>query len=180
MFAKLTKVSANHGGPSVTSAIQRDSTGGGPTAGKNPIDVNPINQFFEIGPEVASAGPELVWKIHAARRRSDRRVRGKQATNLMILPDHTFLSRFHLHPHAPASSSSPVRGPRHVHACHLIERKLLSLHHEKRRRKEIGKRRGREVNSKAGTARIPRQKGRLVSPSIISSLFPLQRRRMRS
>ena len=88
MFAKLTKVSANHGGPSVTSAIpSRDSgssgggsgSSGGSTSGsgggsKNPIDANPINQFFEVGPEVASAGPELVWKIHAARRRSDHRV----------------------------------------------------------------------------------------------------------
>lgn len=72
MFAKLTKVSANHGGPNVTSAIPRDSGPG--LGGKNAIDMNPINQFFEIGPEVASAGPELVWKIHAARRRSDNRV----------------------------------------------------------------------------------------------------------
>lgn len=64
MFAKLTKVSANHGGPSVTAAISSSSN-------KNPLDSCVLSQFFEIGPEVASFGPELGWKIHASRRKSD-------------------------------------------------------------------------------------------------------------
>ncbi|GIY79352.1 uncharacterized protein CEXT_391911 [Caerostris extrusa] len=36
---------------------------------------NPITQYFDIGKQVASAGPELVWKIHEAVRKSDKRVR---------------------------------------------------------------------------------------------------------
>ncbi|XP_057660575.1 SCY1-like protein 2 isoform X2 [Diorhabda carinulata] len=36
-----------------------------------PTETNPIGQFFEIGKQVASAGPELVWKIHDAYRKSD-------------------------------------------------------------------------------------------------------------
>jgi hypothetical protein len=73
MLAKLTKVSASHGGPSLTSAIQRESMPHHHTM-KNAIEVNPIHQYFEIGPEVASAGPELAWKIHAARRKTDQKV----------------------------------------------------------------------------------------------------------
>ncbi|CAH2005342.1 unnamed protein product [Acanthoscelides obtectus] len=38
-----------------------------------PIETNPIGQFFEIGKQVASAGPELVWRIHDAYRKSDGR-----------------------------------------------------------------------------------------------------------
>lgn len=73
MLAKLTKVSASHGGPAVTSAIQREASSTTHSS-KNAIEVNPIYQYFEIGPEVASAGPELAWKIHAARRKSDQKV----------------------------------------------------------------------------------------------------------
>ncbi|CAG9826652.1 unnamed protein product [Diabrotica balteata] len=39
-----------------------------------PTETNPIGQFFEIGKQVASAGPELVWKIHDAYRKSDGKV----------------------------------------------------------------------------------------------------------
>ncbi|GIY74645.1 uncharacterized protein CDAR_532701 [Caerostris darwini] len=35
---------------------------------------NPITQYFDIGKQVASAGPELVWKIHEAVRKSDKRI----------------------------------------------------------------------------------------------------------
>jgi hypothetical protein len=41
---------------------------------QNPIDANPITQYFEIGKSVACAGPELVWKIHDAYRKSDGKV----------------------------------------------------------------------------------------------------------
>jgi hypothetical protein len=76
MIAKLTKVSASHGGPRLTSEIQRETSShtSTPHSFKNAIEVNPIHQFFDIGPEVASAGPELAWKIHAARRKSDQKV----------------------------------------------------------------------------------------------------------
>lgn len=40
-------------------------------ATQSPLDSNPIGQFFEIGKQTASAGPELVWKIHDAYRKSD-------------------------------------------------------------------------------------------------------------
>ncbi|XP_033608206.1 SCY1-like protein 2 isoform X4 [Cryptotermes secundus] len=42
----------------------------GPT-GQNVLDNNPIVQYFEIGKQTASAGPELVWRIHDAYRKSD-------------------------------------------------------------------------------------------------------------
>ncbi|XP_071054060.1 SCY1-like protein 2 isoform X2 [Onthophagus taurus] len=38
---------------------------------QTPIETNPIGQFFEIGKQIASAGPELVWRIHDAYRKSD-------------------------------------------------------------------------------------------------------------
>lgn len=44
-------------------------------ATQSPLDSNPIGQFFEIGKQVASAGPELVWKIHDAYRKSDGKVK---------------------------------------------------------------------------------------------------------
>jgi SCY1-like protein 2 len=44
-------------------------------AGQNALDNNPIVQFFEIGKQTASAGPELVWRIHDAYRKSDGKVR---------------------------------------------------------------------------------------------------------
>jgi SCY1-like protein 2 len=43
--------------------------------GQNALDNNPIVQYFEIGKQTASAGPELVWRIHDAYRKSDGKVR---------------------------------------------------------------------------------------------------------
>lgn len=40
----------------------------------SPLETNPICQFFEIGKQTASAGPELVWKIHDAYRKTDGKV----------------------------------------------------------------------------------------------------------
>ncbi|KAG8278355.1 hypothetical protein J6590_021248 [Homalodisca vitripennis] len=48
--------------------------GGGGGAAQNVLDHNPITQYFEIGKVVASAGPEHVWKIHDAYRKSDGKV----------------------------------------------------------------------------------------------------------
>lgn len=47
---------------------------GGNTAPQNPVDTNPITQYFEIGKQQACAGPELCWKIHDAYRKSDGKV----------------------------------------------------------------------------------------------------------
>lgn len=46
----------------------------GNQAPQNPIEANPITQYFEIGKPVACAGPELVWKIHDAYRKADGKV----------------------------------------------------------------------------------------------------------
>lgn len=46
----------------------------GPIVPQNPIDNNPITQHFEIGKQTASAGPELVWRIHEAYKKSDGKV----------------------------------------------------------------------------------------------------------
>ncbi|XP_063239604.1 SCY1-like protein 2 [Bacillus rossius redtenbacheri] len=43
----------------------------GSNAPQNVLDSNPIAQYFEVGKQTASAGPELVWKIHDAYRKSD-------------------------------------------------------------------------------------------------------------
>jgi SCY1-like protein 2 len=47
----------------------------GVTTGQTSLDSNPIVQYFEIGKQTASAGPELVWRIHDAYRKSDGKVR---------------------------------------------------------------------------------------------------------
>lgn len=39
-----------------------------------PIDTNPISEIFEVGKQVASAGPELAWKIYDAVRKCDEKV----------------------------------------------------------------------------------------------------------
>ncbi|KAG8195910.1 hypothetical protein JTE90_001145 [Oedothorax gibbosus] len=38
-----------------------------------PPETNPIMQYYEIGRQIGSAGPELVWKIYEAVRKSDKR-----------------------------------------------------------------------------------------------------------
>ncbi|XP_075230291.1 SCY1-like protein bma [Lycorma delicatula] len=45
--------------------------GGGSTASQNALDNNPIVQYYDVGKQSASAGPELVWRIHDAYRKSD-------------------------------------------------------------------------------------------------------------
>lgn len=57
----------------------------GSTAPQNPIDTNPIIQYFEIGKQVACAGPEMVWKIHDAYRKTDGKVSGKRIRLKQIL-----------------------------------------------------------------------------------------------
>ncbi|KAL5291270.1 hypothetical protein ACFFRR_010588 [Megaselia abdita] len=47
--------------------------GGSANIPQNPWDTNPICQQFEIGKQSASAGPEMVWKIHDAMKKSDGR-----------------------------------------------------------------------------------------------------------
>lgn len=54
------------------------SGGGQPS---NPADANPIAQYFEIGKMVASAGPELIWHIHDAYRKSDGKVSKEKKLN---------------------------------------------------------------------------------------------------
>lgn len=46
----------------------------GTAAPQNPIDSNPISQYFEIGRQTAAAGPELVWKIYEAYKKCDGKV----------------------------------------------------------------------------------------------------------
>ncbi|KAK9499534.1 hypothetical protein O3M35_002555 [Rhynocoris fuscipes] len=52
----------------------KSRVGVGGTGPQNILDHNPITQYFEIGKQTASAGPELVWRIHDAYRKSDRKV----------------------------------------------------------------------------------------------------------
>jgi len=40
----------------------------------SPDCVNPITEYFSIGHQVASAGPDMVWKIYNATRISDKKV----------------------------------------------------------------------------------------------------------
>ncbi|XP_044752932.1 SCY1-like protein 2 isoform X1 [Coccinella septempunctata] len=51
-----------------TTMFSKFKSGGGT---QNCLETNPIVQYFEIGKQVACAGPELVWKIHDAYRKSD-------------------------------------------------------------------------------------------------------------
>lgn len=37
-------------------------------------DLNPITKYFEIGRQVGSYGPEMVWKIYDAVRIEDKKV----------------------------------------------------------------------------------------------------------
>ncbi|XP_045464200.1 SCY1-like protein 2 [Harmonia axyridis] len=51
-----------------TTMFSKFKSGGG---AQNSLETNPIGQYFEIGKQVACAGPELVWKIHDAYRKND-------------------------------------------------------------------------------------------------------------
>ncbi|KAL0280108.1 UNVERIFIED_CONTAM: hypothetical protein PYX00_001498 [Menopon gallinae] len=57
---------------------------GSASAPQNVLDNNPIIQFFEIGKQTASAGPELVWKIHDAYRKSDGKVSLRAPANAAV------------------------------------------------------------------------------------------------
>lgn len=39
-----------------------------------PDDKNPIMEYFDLSRQVGSAGPELVWKIYDANRKTDKQV----------------------------------------------------------------------------------------------------------
>ncbi|XP_072159341.1 SCY1-like protein 2 isoform X2 [Bemisia tabaci] len=45
--------------------------GNPPNAPQTPLDNNPILQYFDVRKQTASAGPELIWKIHDGYRKSD-------------------------------------------------------------------------------------------------------------
>jgi len=45
--------------------------------------INPITEYFSIGRLVASAGPDMVWKIYDATRISDKKV--TLTTNLTVV-----------------------------------------------------------------------------------------------
>ena len=57
----------------------------GSSAGINALECNPISQYFEIDKLVASAGPELAWKIYSAIRRDDRKV-GSSSFSRTLFP----------------------------------------------------------------------------------------------
>ena len=57
--------------PTSTMFSKLRSGGGG---AQTPVESNPFGQYFEIGKQVANAGPELMWKIHDAYRKSDGKV----------------------------------------------------------------------------------------------------------
>ncbi|KAJ8737557.1 hypothetical protein PYW08_000152 [Mythimna loreyi] len=39
-----------------------------------PLQNNPILEFFEVGSESSTAGPGLIWRVHDAYRKSDGKV----------------------------------------------------------------------------------------------------------
>ncbi|XP_020715853.1 SCY1-like protein 2 isoform X1 [Ceratitis capitata] len=59
--------------PASTMFSKFKSTNTASTSLQNVTDANPISQYFEIGKQVACAGPELVWRIHDGYRKSDGR-----------------------------------------------------------------------------------------------------------
>lgn len=59
MFAKLKAA-----GASISSS-----------SGSSILSTNPILQYFDVGPQVCTAGPELAWKVFQATRKSDSKVR---------------------------------------------------------------------------------------------------------
>ena len=44
---------------------------------KSAVMGNPVTRDYEIGKQVASAGPGLMWKVHHATKKSTRKVRGR-------------------------------------------------------------------------------------------------------
>lgn len=72
VFSKLID-----GMPAGTMFSKFKSANTASTSLQNITDANPISQYFEIGKQVACAGPELVWRIHDGYRKSDGRVSSK-------------------------------------------------------------------------------------------------------
>ncbi|XP_036336230.1 fibroin heavy chain-like [Rhagoletis pomonella] len=68
VFSKLID-----GMPAGTMFSKFKSANTASTSLQNITDANPISQYFEIGKQVACAGPELVWRIHDGYRKSDGR-----------------------------------------------------------------------------------------------------------
>nr|XP_046909922.1 SCY1-like protein 2 isoform X1 [Dermatophagoides farinae] len=68
MFSKLKSSSSS---PNSASPTLSTNSFGGSGSGCNNIDVNPISQYYECGKQIGSAGPELVWKIFDAVRKTD-------------------------------------------------------------------------------------------------------------
>lgn len=83
-------------------------SGGG---GQSPLETNPIGQFFEIGKQTASAGPELLWKIHDAYRKSDGKVCHQIYIVLLVLPSnkHTWMPLIDCVRYLPHTASIKVR-----------------------------------------------------------------------
>ncbi|XP_066155262.1 SCY1-like protein 2 isoform X2 [Euwallacea fornicatus] len=49
----------------------RSGSGGGDRDLRPPLDTNPITNHYDVGKQIANAGPEFVWKIYEAYRKSD-------------------------------------------------------------------------------------------------------------
>lgn len=45
-----------------------------PTSSNSMLELNPIAQYFDFGKQIGSAGPELIWKIYDAVRKTDKKV----------------------------------------------------------------------------------------------------------
>jgi len=59
--------------PAMFSKFKHGSSAASPI--HSALESNPIIQYFEVGKQIASSGPELAWKIHDAYRKSDGKVR---------------------------------------------------------------------------------------------------------
>lgn len=85
MFSKLKVASVNHHQHQSPHQSTGQYTGG--LNNLNPVcsslDLNPISQYFELGKQVGSAGPELAWKIFDSIRKSDRKVRKSQSLSVL-------------------------------------------------------------------------------------------------
>uniref|UniRef100_A0A1I8NLZ2 Protein kinase domain-containing protein n=1 Tax=Stomoxys calcitrans TaxID=35570 RepID=A0A1I8NLZ2_STOCA len=59
------------GMPAGTMFSKFKNTSSTPVTQQTVIDGNPIKQYFDIGKQVACAGPELAWRIHEGHRKND-------------------------------------------------------------------------------------------------------------
>lgn len=74
--------------------------GGGTHQPQNVLDHNPITQYFEIGKVVASAGPEHIWKIYDAYRKSDGKVSVFQSFPVVLRQFCKMTTPYHILPHS--------------------------------------------------------------------------------